>query len=69
MTDRERGLYPKYRVEKLNGRPIGECFVLEQHDPHAVAALRAYADSCAADFPALATDLAVMADRWQESPP
>jgi hypothetical protein len=63
--DTERGLYGKYRVEKVNGKPIGEAFVLEQHDPHAVAALRAYAESCVAEFPSLATDLSLMADRWQ----
>lgn len=62
--DTQRGLYGKYRVEKINGKPIGACFVLEEHDPHAIAALRAYANSCARDYPSLATDLAVMADRW-----
>lgn len=61
--DTKRGLYGKYRVEKVNGKPVGECFVLEQSDPHAVAALRAYADSCADDYLSLATDLALMADR------
>lgn len=63
--DARRGLYGKYHVEKLNGKPVGECFVLEQHDPHAVAALRAYAESCVGEFTSLATDLALMADRWQ----
>lgn len=61
--DTQRGLYGKYRVEKVNGKPIGECFVLERHDPHALSALRAYAESCAAEYPSLATDLAIMADR------
>jgi hypothetical protein len=63
--DRDRGLYGKYRVEKHNGKPVGECFVLEAHDPHAIAALRAYADSCVGDFAPLATDLAELADRWE----
>lgn len=62
--DRERGLYGKYHVEKVNGKPIGQCFVLEEHDRHAVPALRAYAESCAHDYQSLATDLALMADRW-----
>lgn len=59
------GLYPKYRVEKLSGKPVGECFVLEADDPHAVAALRAYAESCHGKFGPLAADLLDMADRWQ----
>jgi hypothetical protein len=64
--DTERGLYGKYRVEKVNGKPVGECFVLEQHDPHAIAALRAYADSCAGNFDSLAFDLWAMSDRWEQ---
>jgi hypothetical protein len=63
--DTERGLYGKYRVEKVNGKPVGECFVLEQNDPHATAALRCYAASCMVAFPTLATDLQFMADRWE----
>lgn len=62
--DRERGLYGKYRVEKVNGKPVGACFVLESHDPHAPAALRAYAESCEKDFRPLAEDLREMADDW-----
>lgn len=64
--DTERGLYGKYRVEKVNGKPVGQCFVLEERDPHAVAALRAYAESCIGEFPRLATDLEDMADRWYD---
>lgn len=37
-ADADRGLYGKYRVEKTNGKPVGECFVLEAHDRHAIAA-------------------------------
>lgn len=55
--DKQRGMYPKYRVEKLNGKPVGPCFVLEFKDRHARAALRAYAVSCEAEFPKLAADL------------
>jgi hypothetical protein len=64
--DSERGLYGKYRVEKINGKPVGTCFVLEERDPHAVAALRAYAESCIGDFPRLATDLEDLADCWED---
>lgn len=59
------GLYQKYRVERTDGgsRPGGKhegCayFVLDlSHDPHAVAAARAYADSCEQQHPELARDL------------
>jgi hypothetical protein len=56
--DTERGLYGKYRVEKINGKPVGRAFVLAyDSDPHARVALAAYADSCEADYPQLAADL------------
>ena len=61
-SDQERGLYRKYRVERLND-PIGkhsgcEYYVLDlMHDKHAAPALLAYAASCEAEFPALAGDL------------
>lgn len=56
--DRERGLYGKYRVEKVNGKPTGPVFVLAYAtDPHARVALAAYAESCAEDYPELANDL------------
>lgn len=56
--DTQRGLYGKYKVERIDGKPRGPYFVLDYaHDPHAVAALLAYADSCEAEFPALAADL------------
>lgn len=65
MGDKTRGLYEKYTVTRNDGssEPGGkhhgcEYFVLDlTHDPHASAALRAYADSCAADYPLLAADL------------
>lgn len=57
-SDQQRGLYGKYRVEKVNGKPIGRCFVLDyDNDEHARVALEAYADSCESEFPALAADL------------
>ncbi len=62
--DKTRGLYPKYRVEKNNGKPVGECFVLEEHDPHALPALETYRESVKDAFPDLAVDLAVMITRW-----
>lgn len=60
--DGEQGLYRKYNVERLNDLTgkHRDChyYVLDLiHDKHAVAALEAYAKSCAAEFPSLAFDL------------
>lgn len=47
------GLYEKYRVQRTDGKPLtGRVFVLQpETDPHARAALRAYADSLSASNP------------------
>lgn len=65
MGDKTRGLYGKFRVDRVDGRSdIGEkhygCeyFVLDlTHDRHALSALTAYANSCEAEYPLLAEDL------------
>jgi len=65
MGDKSRGLYGKFHIERTDGKSApGEkhngCdyFVLDLTcDPHAAPALRAYADSCEADYPQLAADL------------
>lgn len=65
MGDRNCGLYGKFHVTRKDGssEPSGkhhgcEYFVLDlTHDKHAAAALRAYADSCQAEYPLLAADL------------
>lgn len=64
-SDKERGLYEKFHVERTDGssEPSGRhygCryFVLDlDHDPHARLAILAYALSCEADYPALSSDL------------
>lgn len=61
----QRGVFNKYRVERLDGksapgRKHDGCayFVLDiDHDPHALPALLAYADSCEEEIPLLARDL------------
>lgn len=62
--DGQRGLYRKYDLFRVSGD--GErvslvtdpFFVLRYTtDPHAAVALRAYADSCEADYPVLAAEL------------
>lgn len=70
-SDRERGLYAKYRVERTDGSsaPGGkhercEYFVLDvTHDPFAVDALKAYSNACLEDYPNLALDLLKMIKR------
>ena len=62
MTDKERGLYRKYRVSRLDDveGKHNECFyfVLDTvHDPFATPALRAYANACREEFPVLAQDI------------
>ena len=62
---RTQGLIHKFFVYRVDGtdQPGGkhdgcQYFVLDlTHDPHALPALRAYAESCRGEYPALATDL------------
>lgn len=71
MPDMERGLYGKYivyRTDREDGEGCRhydcEYFVLDcDHDPHAKAAIKAYADSCEKDYPDLALDLRNMLER------
>lgn len=65
LNDKDRGLYYKFTVWRVDGRSdVGKThehcqyFPLDlTHDPHAVAALRAYAESCRQTHPLLAFDL------------
>jgi hypothetical protein len=70
MDKKTTGLYRKFDVRRTDGSdaPGGkhhQCayFVLDlDHDPHAKAALAAYAKSCRSDFPVLADDLQSLVD-------
>lgn len=65
VSDKDKGLYNKYDVQRNDGRSKKgqkhfECeyFVLDlTHDLHAASAITAYANSCAEEFPALVDDL------------
>jgi hypothetical protein len=64
-----RGLFAKFRVERLTPSSRGidhtgcRYFVLDiTHDPHALPAALAYADSCEAEYPQLARGLRVGVD-------
>lgn len=64
-ADEGRGLYDKFIVTRTDGQSeIGQLhngclyFPLDlTHDPHAIKAILAYADSCEKDNPKLARDL------------
>jgi len=63
------GLYAKFNVTRTDGKSAPgekhdgcEYFVLDvTHDKHAHAALKAYADSCEAEYPLLARDVRIQA--------
>jgi hypothetical protein len=63
MGDRDRGLYRKFHVERVDGKQEAHAncdyFVLDlTHDPHAVVALEAYTESARRDgYNLLANDL------------
>jgi hypothetical protein len=63
IDQRQVGLYNKFIVTRTDGDPTGkhandEYFVLNlTTDKHAIPAIAAYADSCAEEYPLLASDL------------
>ncbi|MDO3096790.1 hypothetical protein [Mycobacteroides abscessus] len=60
-----KGLYGKYRVERMDGKPIRACFVLEYLDDlHANKALLEYAFSVERVNPELAKDLRTEWGKW-----
>ena len=67
MNKKQCGLYKKYIVDRVDGQSLEgekhhncEYFVLDiTHDPHALPAIKAYAESCRQDYPVLANDLDV----------
>lgn len=72
MGDRTRGLYGKFIIKRIDGKSHPgekhdgcEYFVLDlTHDPHAAAAIEAYAVSCGDDgYNKLASDLFDIASR------
>jgi hypothetical protein len=67
VDKKQTGIYRKYKIIRTDGKSEpGQkhygCayFVLDlSHDPHALPAIEAYANSCRADYPLLAEDLDV----------
>lgn len=74
------GIYNKFVVKRVDGRDAPgqkhdgcEYFVLDLvHDPHAMQALLAYADSCDREYPNLARDLrtkvGILTSRYFDGP-
>lgn len=74
MGDSERGLYRKFTVLRTDGKDFPgkkhcgcEYFVLDlTHDSHAIAAIRAYAESCKFTYPQLSRELRSKLDVMEE---
>lgn len=72
MDDKTRGLYNKFTVTRTDGTSARgqkhdgcQYLVLDvTHDPFAKAALEAYADACAEDYPLLSEDVRRLVDQW-----
>jgi len=62
----KRGVYEKYRVERVDGKPIEWCFVLEIGDLLARQTLREYVRlSAIAGKGNLASDLEALLDEYE----
>jgi hypothetical protein len=69
-SDKSRGFYDKFNISRIYGRSMPgqkhagcEYFVLDlTHDPHAIPAIQAYAESCKESHPLLARDLLAKVD-------
>jgi hypothetical protein len=71
------GIYRKFDIKRTDGTsdPGGKhdgCsyFALDlNHDPHAKPAILAYAESCRRDYPELASDLLLIAEKFEFKKP
>jgi hypothetical protein len=58
MDDKTRGMYKKYDVSRMDGRPMGRAIVLEIDDPNSWPALLVWSLTVlAAGYEALAEDV------------
>lgn len=65
MSDREKGFYEKYKVERTDGKPTSGAVVLEFKDPNARVGIKAFAIACRLDgYHVLANDLLIECERW-----
>lgn len=69
---KDRGIYGRFKIERTDGQSargrkheVCSYFVLDlTHDPHAIPAVMAYAESCEANFPKLAAHLRARGKRF-----
>lgn len=58
MTSKELGLISKYYVDRVNGKPLGNCIVLEFKDFRARVGIKAFSETVRKDgYILLADDL------------
>lgn len=67
MPDNDKGFFNKFEVKRVSTGEVldpADTFTLVvSHDPHAYAALQAYAEACESQNPALAADLLALAEK------
>ncbi len=70
MSDKEEGLYGKYRVERVDGKPMpAGCIVMEWKDPSARRAIRTFSDCVKkAGYLQLSDDLDKRLEAYSEDP-
>lgn len=76
MSDKYQGIYKKFTVERTDGKSAPgekhencEYFVIDMtHDKYAPDAIKAYAEACQIEYPALAADLMCMSCDWKGKP-
>lgn len=72
MPDTDKGLYNKYEVKRIDGKPGREnCqyFVLDLcHDPHAKPALEAYINALPKEYHLLKDDLRLLLEGFKYDP-
>ncbi len=61
-----KGLQQKYYVERLDGKPLTACFVMEVKDKAARESLLVYAEKVQAEHPQLAHDLRTMIKEYED---
>lgn len=74
MGKKKVGIYQKFVVNRVDGKDSPgqkhhgcEYFVLDlTHDPHAIPAILAYAESCREEYPLLARDLEHLAENMKK---
>ena len=69
MSDHSKGIISKYYgLKRYDGKSVTPYWVLEYtKDPHAIKALKAYAESVSEEYPELASDLDKLVAEYGDS--